>query len=550
MPARGRSRHRPFSGSVLVLCGFFAWLLPGVPYAGETPAVPSAPAPGSEGEFFATAGGDTVWFVEEHVVWGHRVFAVTDYASRVDVIDRQRVTRTRRAPGANALSAIATLPGVAYHKVGLVANGASGDPPAVFRIRGVGSIPNDGLLVMVDGRPQYVGVWGHSLPDAHRLGPVQRIEVVRGPASVQYGSQAFAGVVNIITTGGALNGDPRTELQAAGGNHGSFNLIANHRQQVGPIVLGLSASRARTDGYRDGDEGSVDGFRGRLEWHPSPGWRLSALADGSDSFFNNPGPEGASAMEGSPYADPSFGSGDIRQRAVEVTADGRGESWTARLKLYHNYIHNDFYQAGNTRARDYGLRLFGERRGEALAVKAGFDFDRYGGNFAVNGNPGFVPVDKYDTNTAPYLLASRDLSAQVSIAGGLRANFSNRYTTEWIPQARLRAEIARQTMLTLSAAKGFKTPSVAEQYLPFFAGDRTQLEPERMWQYEIGLSRRGQGWSAELALFQAEGDNLIRRAAPGWPPLYDNSGSFRHQGVEATLRRELSTRCGGAISAA
>ncbi|MFH1843135.1 MAG: TonB-dependent receptor [bacterium] len=512
------------SGTVFLL---FALLCPPT-------GLTAAPATETDNHL-TTSEGDTLWLVEEHVVWGDRIHAVTDYASRVDVIAPEQVQRRQQTIGANALSAIASLPGVTYRKVGLVANGASGDPPAAFRIRGVGSIPNDGLLVLVDGRPQYVGVWGHSLPDAHRLGPVQRIEVVRGPASVQFGSQAFGGVVNIITSGAA---NPGTELVAAGGNHGSYNLSLDHRQQAGPVTCHLAGSRARTDGYRGGDGSWVDGMRGDLTWNVVENWRLTALADGSHSFFNNPGPETGL------YTSSDMGSGDINQRAVDVSLDRRGQHWTTRMKLYHNYVHNDFHQAGNTKARDFGVRLFGELRRTSYAVKGGFDLDRYGGNFTVNENPGFVPVDAYDVNAAPYVLARINLTSRVTAAGGLRVNFSDRYATEWIPQGRLLFSLDSHTLLTLAAAKGFKTPSIAEQYLPFLAGDRTLLEPERMWQYELGLSRDFAGWDAELAAFQSEGSNLIKQAAPGWPPPYDNSGAFRHQGVEMSLRRDPRQQLG------
>ncbi len=513
--------------------------LPAAAAGDEPPAAPAdRPAPAASPAPFAVEDGDTLWMVEEIVVWGDRIHGITDHGTRVDVIGRSQVERAERVPGANVLTAVATLPGVAYRKVELVGNGASGDPPAAFRIRGVGSIPNDGLLVMVDGRPQYVGVWGHSLPDAHQLGPVERIEVVRGPASVQFGSQAFGGVVNVITAAGG-GGAAGSQLLLQGGNHGTYEGFLGHRARRGPLTLGLSASRSRSDGYRGGDAGGVDALRGEAALDLPGAWRLVARAEGSDSAFDNPGPEVWASPDPDPYLDPDWGSGDIRQRALDLTLEGEGDGWSARLKAYHNYVHNDFYLAGDTRARDRGLRLVAERRRAAWSLKGGLDVERYGGEFAVNGDAAFVPVEAHDTNTAPYLLARRDLGSRLAVSGGLRLNLSDRYDGEWIPQARLVAEVAPRTRLTLSAAEGFKTPSVAQQYLPFYAGDRYELEPERLWQYELGLSRDGDRWSGELAVYHAEGSNLIRSAGPGWPPVYDNSGAFRHQGAELALRGDL-----------
>jgi len=142
------------------------------------------------------------------------------------------------------------------------------------------------------------------------------------------------------------------------------------------------------------------------------------------------------------------------------------------------------------------------------------------------------------------------LTDRFTAAGGVRADCSERYRPVWVPQARLRYDLTEHTLATLSASRGFKTPSIAQQFLPFFSGDRTVLQPEHMWQYEIGLSHQRVRWSAEVAAFLAEGTNLIRLAMPGWPPIYDNSGSFVHRGIETTLRGDLGGHLGGTIAAA
>jgi outer membrane cobalamin receptor len=557
MNDRPRSRTASHWWSTPALGGLIMVLLTGAAAAdaaaGPTPgdsgrdgSQAEAPGPHERPEAESAAIPDSLWRLEELVVWGNRAHTITDYVSRVDVVDAQRIRDVQRLPGANALTALATLPGIEYQKVGLIANGASGDPPALFRIRGIGTIPNDGLLILVDGRPQYVGLWGHALPDAHRLGPIRRIEAVRGPASVQYGGQAFGGAINIITDAA---GEPGTEMSASGGNHGTYGLSLDHRGTFGPFFGAVSVSRQRSDGFRGGDPGRVDGARGSLQRRLGASWTLTALVDGTDSYFNNPGPESWPAGVENPYLDPDFSSGAIRQRAVDLSLEGIGRRWDARLKIYHNYVHNDFYRAGNTRARDFGMRLFGEARRERFALKSGFDLDRCGGNFAINDDPSFTPVDRYDLNAAPYALAAWDLSRRLSVSGGVRVNLSDRYDTVWAPQLRWRYAAGGRSMVTLAVANGFKNPSVAQQSLPFFAGDRTQLEPERLWQYEIGFSHVRETWSCEGALYQAEGDNLIRRRGLGWPPVYENTGRFRHRGLEATWRGRLNTMAGASLAA-
>ncbi len=53
--------------------------------------------------------------------------------------------------------------------------------------------------MLFDGQPQWAGIFGHSLPDTYVASDVERVEVIRGPGALLYGSNAMGGVVNIIT---------------------------------------------------------------------------------------------------------------------------------------------------------------------------------------------------------------------------------------------------------------------------------------------------------------------------------------------------------------
>lgn len=75
-----------------------------------------------------------------------------------------------------------------------VSNGAAGS----ISLRGL-SGSSARLMVMIDGHPQYAGIFGHPIADAYQSFLAERVEVLRGPASVLYGSNAMGGVVNIVT---------------------------------------------------------------------------------------------------------------------------------------------------------------------------------------------------------------------------------------------------------------------------------------------------------------------------------------------------------------
>ncbi|MEJ2051702.1 MAG: TonB-dependent receptor plug domain-containing protein, partial [Calditrichota bacterium] len=58
-------------------------------------------------------------------------------------------------------------------------------------IRGMGGRPNTAILVLINGRPDFMGIFGHPLPDVYGLGSVDQVEVIAGPSSTIFGSGAM-----------------------------------------------------------------------------------------------------------------------------------------------------------------------------------------------------------------------------------------------------------------------------------------------------------------------------------------------------------------------
>jgi len=86
-----------------------------------------------------------------------------------------------------------------HHRTGCCGIWRGGRAAGGMSIRGIGGFPTTGVLVLIDGHPQYMGLMGHLLADSYQSMMTERVEVVRGPASVLYGSNAMGGVINIIT---------------------------------------------------------------------------------------------------------------------------------------------------------------------------------------------------------------------------------------------------------------------------------------------------------------------------------------------------------------
>jgi iron complex outermembrane receptor protein len=139
------------------------------------------------------------------------------------------------------------IPGLFVTQRGIMGFGVSAGAAGQISVRGVGGSPTTGVLMLIDGHPQFMGIFGHPLPDSYVASDVERVEVIRGPASLLYGSNAMGGVINIITKKQDKEGleanahfmygsyDTRKYMGSAGFKKGRMSLFAsvNHDQTDG-----------------------------------------------------------------------------------------------------------------------------------------------------------------------------------------------------------------------------------------------------------------------------------------------------------------------------
>lgn len=170
-----------------------------------------------------------------------------------------------------------------------VATGASGQ----MSLRGIGGpaqagLPTTGLLVLIDGHPQYMGLMGHPIADAYQTMMAERVEVLRGPASVLYGSNAMGGVINIVTRKMQEDGI-RTNINIGAGSYGSVQTEATNRIRKGRFSSTVTASYNRTDGHRADMAFEQYGGYAKLGYDFTDNWKV--WGDVNVTRFNatNPG---------------------------------------------------------------------------------------------------------------------------------------------------------------------------------------------------------------------------------------------------------------------
>ena len=121
----------------------------------------------------------------------------------ISVVGRQQLEQTYQPSILPTLTE--QVPGLFTTSRGIMGYGVSTGAAGGMSLRGIGAGvnaaggPTTSLLVLIDGHPQYMGLMGHPIADAYQSMMAERVEVLRGPASVLYGSNAMGGVINIVT---------------------------------------------------------------------------------------------------------------------------------------------------------------------------------------------------------------------------------------------------------------------------------------------------------------------------------------------------------------
>jgi outer membrane cobalamin receptor len=401
-----------------------------------------------------------------------------------------------------------------------VATGGSGS----ISIRGVSGTPNTNVLVLIDGHPQYQGIFGHPLPDAYVASDVEKVEIIRGPGSILYGSNAMAGVVNIITRKQhqeGLNADIM-------GSYGSYNT----QQYYGTIgfkkekfSVFASVNHDRSDGIRDNTDFKITNGFTKIGYQINDHLKLTADLNFAKYFANDNGPVYAE--------DPQPFSIDIVRGKTALSLENSYKNLDGALKLYHNFGTHDLSDGWHSTDRNSGIMLYQTTqlfKGNKLTV--GFDAKKYGGE----GNSGMardslITINEY----AFYAYTQQSLLQKLSLSVGLRWEHNSNFGGILIPMAGLNYNPASMTTLRASVSKGFRSPTMMELFL--FAPN-PNLNPEETINYEIGWlqSFLKSRLETELTLFSLEGSNIIQVVGQYPNVQRQNVGSFANRGIEFAVK--------------
>ena len=164
------------------------------------------------------------------------------------------------------------VPGLFVTSRGIMGYGVSTGAAGGISLRGL-SGGTARLMVMIDGHPQYAGIFGHPIADAYQSFLAERVEVLRGPASVLYGSNAMGGVINIVTRKMQEDGVD-THLHVGYGSYNTLETELTNRVRKGRFSSVVSGSYNRTDGHRTDMGFEQYGGYAKLGYEVTEHWNL------------------------------------------------------------------------------------------------------------------------------------------------------------------------------------------------------------------------------------------------------------------------------------
>jgi len=451
---------------------------------------------------------------------------VDESLAPVTVIDREQI---EARPSASVTDLLRSTPGI-----NIVNNGGKGSQASIF-MRGTES---DHTLILLDGIRIGSATTGTAAIQDIPLDQIERIEIVRGPRSSLYGSDAIGGVIQLFTRKPTSGTQP--SFSVSGGSNASAGLNAGVSGRIDNSWYNASFSSFKTDGFNacDGkpfpngggcftDEPDDDGYKnnsfnlaGGVQISPKVNASLNALYIDSEVDYD--------------------GSFSNEKDAVNQNIGGKleiaaSDIWSTSLLLASSKDHSDNFKDGTFTSqfntdRDQISWLNDILSGDAGKVTLGLDYY----NDSVSGSTDYAVDSRDNTGLfAQYLgkLASIDLQASI------RSDDNEQFDKQTTGGLSLGQDFANGLRWTASYGTAFKAPTFNELYFPGFGN--ANLDAETSESFDLGLSGRSEKLYFSANVFETRIEDLIAYNAMVGLPV--NVGEARIPGIEFTLGTLLAS---------
>ena len=432
------------------------------------------------------------------------------------------------------------VPGLTVTSRGMLGYGVSTGAAGGMTMRGVSSSAGQ-LMVLIDGHPQYQGIFGHSISDSYYTMMAERVEVLRGPASLLYGSNAMGGVINIVTDEAGAGDKVETMVNVGAGSWGTVQAEAMNRLRKGKFFSSVGGQYARSDNHRPNMGFEQYGGFLKLGYDFSEHWKL--MGDASVTHFNasNPGTVTVPKISNDQW---------ITRIAANVVLEHNFDRVKGAVSVYDNFgIHkiDDGYNANGGKPQTDLFRSKDALAGvswyetitawEGAKWTLGVDYQHiYGRAWYTDKVTGDVVTTKqrqmqschvHDNEVAGYVQYHQNLGERWSLDAGLRLDNHSQAGTEWVPQGGIVYRPIENGQIKAMVSKGFRNPTTREMYL-YGTANSDSLKAESMMNYELSWHHALKNVTYGVAAFFIDGKNMIQTVAG----RNINSGGFINKGIE------------------
>ena len=445
-------------------------------------------------------------------------------------------------------------------------------------------------LYLEDGIPsRSTGFFNHNALYEINLPQADGIEVIKGPGTALYGSDAIGGVVNVSTR--APSGRAELGLTAEGGAYGWARVLASASNTFGANGLRLDVNYTRTDGWRDATNYDRQSATARWDSYFGGG-RLKTVVAFSNIDQQTAGSSGVSSAAFDTMPTLNLTPISFRKvRAVRVSTSYERQGARSLISLTPYARYNSMAMIPNwtltfdpqlSRTANSSLGLLARYRHDIGALDArlivGADLDyspgsRFERQIAVT-RQGQVFTSYHDSSAvydydvsfrgiSPYAHLEAEPLPHLRVVVGARLdalgyNYDNllsdtaagrwrRPADTTLSYHRLNPKVGATYSLgtgaTVFAAfrAGFRAPSEGQVFRQGSAVNTIGLAPVKVESYELGVRGRIARFTYDLAAYtMTKFDDILSHTLPSGATETVNAGETRHRGVELGLGLEAT----------
>jgi vitamin B12 transporter len=409
--------------------------------------------------------------------------------------------------------------------------------------------------ILIDGRPIPEAIGGNILGDLN-LDNIERIEVLRGPASSLYGGSAIGGVVNLITKRGTGLEKPETAASFEAGSFFNFREAIRSRGAYGPFDYSVQATRQDAEYQRDNNELRDSRWSGQFGYRVNDAWSFDFHSDYSLVDSSSPG------------ADPLSGfskPGKNSNLLTELWTFAPGATW----KTSDVWTQNVTYQYQERRQFFYSPRaVIGGLGGSPFADSSNrLQVDTHQIDYQSKLNPiepwnivlgssitnrkvyrsadvttTTLPFQNYQTNTGFYLQNDWEILENWNLLASGRIDHYSDYGNPMTYKVGSSYKIpVLDTVVHTNFGTAFSAPE--EQNFINFGGNfisNPNIQPEESQGYEVGITQPLFEKKLELrgVYFHNDIQGIVQTRTVSTTPFrytVANAGDARTQGYEVGL---------------